>query len=208
VGVCALGAEADALERVAASTQWLDGAPGEAHGRVWEGGARLGASPDAVSRAVRTAHALAHAHAPEAHPRRPPSVGSSFRPPATAGGYLDPLGPDAFAGRALDRSGDGGGSHETAGGGGGGMSGPTAGWWPNPEPSSEAEWGGAWGKACGHNEVVMHVLRPFAPMEVRWRYRHARMRERGGHVVRSALSLSSSHRLSNRGEGDRLSCER
>ena len=27
-------------------------------------------------------------------------------------------------------------------------------------------WGGRWGKACGHNEVVMHVLRPFAPLEV------------------------------------------
>lgn len=53
--------------------------------------------------------------------------------------------------------------HEQARGRRGG--GVTAGWSPNPEPSSE-EWGGRWGKPCGHNEVVMHVLRPFAPMEV------------------------------------------
>ena len=27
-------------------------------------------------------------------------------------------------------------------------------------------WGGAFGKCCGHNEVVMHAVRPFAPLEV------------------------------------------
>ena len=44
--------------------------------------------------------------------------------------------------------------------------GVTCGWAPNPEPRDEAAWGGPWGKPCGHNEVVMHVLRPFQPMEV------------------------------------------
>ena len=33
-------------------------------------------------------------------------------------------------------------------------------------PRESREWGGTWGKACGHNEVVMHVMRPFAPLEV------------------------------------------
>ena len=28
------------------------------------------------------------------------------------------------------------------------------------------DWGGAYGKACAHNEVVMFALRPFAPLEV------------------------------------------
>jgi hypothetical protein len=55
--------------------------------------------------------------------------------------------------------------------------GPTFGWRPNPEPSSSVGsgggdtsdadgWGGSYGKVCGHNEVVMFVLRPFYPMEV------------------------------------------
>ena len=38
------------------------------------------------------------------------------------------------------------------------------GWRPNPE--AEGDWGGARGKPCGHNEVVMHAVRPFAPLEV------------------------------------------
>ena len=40
------------------------------------------------------------------------------------------------------------------------------GWRPNPEPRDDDDWGGSYGKCCGHNEVVMHALRPFAPMEV------------------------------------------
>lgn len=39
-------------------------------------------------------------------------------------------------------------------------------WQPNREPSDIEKWGGAYGKACGHNEVVMHRLRPFFPQEV------------------------------------------
>ncbi|OQR85038.1 hypothetical protein ACHHYP_12411 [Achlya hypogyna] len=39
-------------------------------------------------------------------------------------------------------------------------------WQPNPEPSDATEWGGPFGKPCGHNEVVMHHLRPFFPQEV------------------------------------------
>ena len=38
------------------------------------------------------------------------------------------------------------------------------GWRPNPE--AEGDWGGLMGKPCGHNEVVMHAVRPFAPLEV------------------------------------------
>ena len=38
------------------------------------------------------------------------------------------------------------------------------GWRPNPKPGDG--WGGAFGKCCGHNEVVMHAVRPFAPLEV------------------------------------------
>lgn len=38
-------------------------------------------------------------------------------------------------------------------------------WRPNPEPSDD-DWGGDYGKPCAHNEVVMHALRPFAPLEV------------------------------------------
>ncbi|OQS06874.1 hypothetical protein THRCLA_01098 [Thraustotheca clavata] len=37
-------------------------------------------------------------------------------------------------------------------------------WHPNPEPAEP--WGGLYGKPCGHNEVVMHHLRPFFPQEV------------------------------------------
>ncbi|KAI9916939.1 hypothetical protein PsorP6_017150 [Peronosclerospora sorghi] len=39
-------------------------------------------------------------------------------------------------------------------------------WRPNNEPLDTEKWGGAFGKACGHNEVVMHALRPFYPQEV------------------------------------------
>ena len=35
-----------------------------------------------------------------------------------------------------------------------------------PSPYGDGEWGGKFGKCCGHNEVVMFYLRPFAPMEV------------------------------------------
>ncbi|RLN98149.1 hypothetical protein BBJ28_00002457 [Nothophytophthora sp. Chile5] len=39
-------------------------------------------------------------------------------------------------------------------------------WTPNKQPVDVDKWGGAFGKACGHNEVVMHSLRPFFPQEV------------------------------------------
>ena len=39
------------------------------------------------------------------------------------------------------------------------------GWRPNPDAEGE-DWGGRHGKPCGHNEVVMHAVRPFAPLEV------------------------------------------
>ncbi|KAG7393173.1 hypothetical protein PHYBOEH_006171 [Phytophthora boehmeriae] len=39
-------------------------------------------------------------------------------------------------------------------------------WSPNKEPIDAAKWGGEFGKACGHNEVVMHSLRAFYPQEV------------------------------------------
>lgn len=38
-------------------------------------------------------------------------------------------------------------------------------WKPNPFGDDD-EWGGCYGKACGHNEIVMFYLRPFAPIEV------------------------------------------
>lgn len=38
-------------------------------------------------------------------------------------------------------------------------------WNPNPSGDSD-EWGGCFGKACGHNEVAMFFLRPFFPIEV------------------------------------------
>ncbi|GMF35556.1 unnamed protein product [Phytophthora lilii] len=39
-------------------------------------------------------------------------------------------------------------------------------WAPNKEPVDTAKWGGAFGKVCGHNEVVMNSLRSFYPQEV------------------------------------------
>ncbi|GLE02605.1 hypothetical protein PINS_up011446 [Pythium insidiosum] len=39
-------------------------------------------------------------------------------------------------------------------------------WQPNREPADADAWGGAYGKVCGHNEVVMQRLRPFFPQEV------------------------------------------
>ncbi|TDH72625.1 hypothetical protein CCR75_001035 [Bremia lactucae] len=39
-------------------------------------------------------------------------------------------------------------------------------WQPNKEPIDSIQWGGAFGKVCGHNEVVMHELRAFYPQEV------------------------------------------
>ncbi|CAM9140736.1 unnamed protein product [Chrysoparadoxa australica] len=39
-------------------------------------------------------------------------------------------------------------------------------WRPNPSCADEDAWGGPYGKPCAHNEVVMHHLRPFAPMEI------------------------------------------
>ncbi|CAM9443943.1 unnamed protein product [Ectocarpus sp. 6 AP-2014] len=41
-----------------------------------------------------------------------------------------------------------------------------AGWKPNPDTPDPEKWGGKWGKPCGHNEVVLQHLRPFAPLEV------------------------------------------
>ena len=38
------------------------------------------------------------------------------------------------------------------------------GWRPNPV--AEGDWGGVCGKPCAHNEVAMHAVRPFAPLEV------------------------------------------
>uniref|UniRef100_M4BVX0 Uncharacterized protein n=1 Tax=Hyaloperonospora arabidopsidis (strain Emoy2) TaxID=559515 RepID=M4BVX0_HYAAE len=39
-------------------------------------------------------------------------------------------------------------------------------WMPNKEPIDIEQWGGAFGKVCGHNEVVMNDLRVFYPQEV------------------------------------------
>lgn len=39
-------------------------------------------------------------------------------------------------------------------------------WKPNRNPADVDKWGGAFGKACGHNEVVLQSLRPFFPQEV------------------------------------------
>ncbi|POM63434.1 Hypothetical protein PHPALM_21160 [Phytophthora palmivora] len=39
-------------------------------------------------------------------------------------------------------------------------------WAPNKEPVDVEKWGGAFGKVCGHNEVVMNELRAFYPQEV------------------------------------------
>ncbi|KAG3007245.1 hypothetical protein JG687_00006627 [Phytophthora cactorum] len=39
-------------------------------------------------------------------------------------------------------------------------------WAPNKEPVDTEKWGGAFGKVCGHNEVVMNELRAFYPQEV------------------------------------------
>lgn len=35
-----------------------------------------------------------------------------------------------------------------------------------PHIRGDGEWGGAYGKCCGHNEVVMFYCKPFAPLEV------------------------------------------
>jgi hypothetical protein len=47
------------------------------------------------------------------------------------------------------------------------------GWQPNPRSFEQSDvdetgvnWGGAYGKVCGHNEVAMFMARPFAPQEV------------------------------------------
>lgn len=157
-------------QRVAAATAWIDGAAGESMGNCWRGRIRRGAAPDLVSRAVRRLHAtsIAAAAARITAGNSLRQAGGRFFPPAGLEG--DPLAA-AFSGRCpqfADAS-----------------LGPTRGWWPNPEPSEggdeaeafngsglrgrdgEAGWGGRWGKPCAHNEVVMHVLRPFAPLEVR-----------------------------------------
>ncbi|CAM9849465.1 unnamed protein product [Ectocarpus sp. 4 AP-2014] len=39
-------------------------------------------------------------------------------------------------------------------------------WNSNPDTPDPEKWGGKWGKPCGHNEVVLQHLRPFAPLEV------------------------------------------
>lgn len=39
-------------------------------------------------------------------------------------------------------------------------------WCPNHEPVDAAKWGGEYGKVCGHNEIVLHELRPFYPQEI------------------------------------------
>lgn len=39
-------------------------------------------------------------------------------------------------------------------------------WDESPPTEREEDWGGDYGKCCGHNEVVMHYMRPFFPMEV------------------------------------------
>ena len=39
-------------------------------------------------------------------------------------------------------------------------------WKPNDQPDDVHDWGGPYGKPCGHNEVVMHQVRPFFPQVV------------------------------------------
>ena len=39
-------------------------------------------------------------------------------------------------------------------------------WQPNDQPDDLHDWGGPYGKPCGHNEVVMHQIRPFFPQIV------------------------------------------
>eukprot|EP00903_Cladosiphon_okamuranus_P009531 g9080.t1 len=71
---------------------------------------------------------------------------------------------------AAKRAGRGGGGSGGGGGkGGAGLDATTAAlakWNPNPDTPDPERWGGRWGKPCGHNEVVLQHLRPFAPMEV------------------------------------------
>ena len=39
-------------------------------------------------------------------------------------------------------------------------------WDPNPNPLAKEEFGGRWGKVCGHNEVCLFAVRPFYPIKV------------------------------------------
>jgi hypothetical protein len=153
--------------RVAAETKYIDGMPGERVGGCWCGSLRRGASSDAVSRAVRRIHELRVIEEQQPH-----SSSSSSQQNGSNSLWKPPLGRrDALEFPEADQH-----------------AGATVGWWPSPAgaeateeandesddgsgdgvkvPRESREWGGTWGKACGHNEVVMHVMRPFAPLEV------------------------------------------
>ncbi|CAM9683583.1 unnamed protein product [Scytosiphon promiscuus] len=134
------GAKARGAEdRTTAQTRWLDDTPGDLFGGSWGGRVRTGASCDSASLEVRSRVEAAK------------QAGSAA---AAAAG-----------------SGSGHGGVASRKGGSTGVLSPAtveayAKWNPNPDTPDPDKWGGRWGKPCGHNEVVLQHVRPFAPMEV------------------------------------------
>jgi hypothetical protein len=139
-----LHVKADAGRTLAVS-RWMDGVPGGSVGCPWAA-ERLGASVDSVSReAVELVSAMKDYAARKRAGRR--SIAGAqgelcFQTPAGARHVLPPRVLSALRCCrvvAFD-------------------------WRPNA--AGEGDWGGKYGKACGHNEVAMFYARPFAPIEV------------------------------------------
>ena len=161
--------------RALAATRWLDGTSGQLLGAPWKGEVRTGASVDSASLAVRTCVEAGRAIVEHcmAAKRRRLSTSQPKRKKQRLDGVKNDLGKDCSGLRPpswdfppwtpddewaclprsvvkqLSRC------NITA-----------TGWRPNPHCKDSDDWGGAYGKCCGHNEVVMHYIRPFAPMEV------------------------------------------
>ncbi|KAL0585173.1 hypothetical protein ABG067_005069 [Albugo candida] len=180
VGAC-LGAQ-----RLQAATQWLDGRPGTEFGGDWSGPIRHGATKCHISLRIR--ERLRNAKAWKNHwlsewcPNHEPVDAAKW-----GGEYGKVCGHNEIAATQWL---DGRPGTEF----GGDWSGPIrhgatkchislrirerlrnakawknhwlSEWCPNHEPVDAAKWGGEYGKVCGHNEIVLHDLRPFYPQEI------------------------------------------
>lgn len=162
------GAFAGDAGRSLAATRWIDGRRGEDVGAPWRGECRMGASVDELSKEVmlrvQAGRALVDHFMMKKKEKRRDSDGSGAparkkrradKQSVSSGAEETEEGDDEWG--CLPRSIRDEISDSTI---------TATGWRPNPHCRDDEAWGGPYGKCCAHNEVVMHFLRPFAPLEV------------------------------------------
>jgi hypothetical protein len=153
--------------RALAATRWMDGLPGELAGAPWVGVCRMGASVDEASAQAR--QRVQAGRALVEHFMRKKYIADHSQSQGAQGEVKRTVQVVMTGANGLPRW----TSEEEW------TCLPTAvrnqlkdsviavtGWRPNPHCKDDEEWGGPYGKCCAHNEVAMHFVRPFHPMEV------------------------------------------